>query len=255
MRILVSIPTLGLRPDSLRLTIASLRLFLPEADLEIITPNTERLIESSILEEQGISIIADDSDQRGAILKSWKLGNFDWYTWINDDDFALAGVKSGVALAQNLNESNYPLVIFGDLTVMSDLETKRIATPRFINTWLLASGSDYVPGLLTLINKASLEVLIREENNSKALRNSFDYHWWLQLAQAGAIFKHSRSSHAIWRDHPNARTQIEIPHSLMETEFIKSYYLPFVLKIPIIRTINSLTARILARLLSNRIKK
>lgn len=255
MRILVSIPTLGLRPESLRLTLASLRLFLPGADLEIRTPNPELLMPYSIVAEDGLSIIADESDQRGAILNSWKSGKFDWYTWINDDDFALAGVKNGEALAQSLNESNFPLVIFGDLTVMDDLETRRIATPRIVNTWLLASGADYVPGLLTFINNASLRVLMDEEKNSRALRNSFDYHWWLQLARAGAVFKHSRSSHAIWRDHPNARTQVEIPLSQIETEYLKSIYLPSPMNIPIIRVINSSAAKIFARTFSNRTKR
>jgi hypothetical protein len=227
-----------------------LNLFLPEADIVISTPNPEFLSEFLPPGRKQLKVIKDDSDQRGAILNSWRLGGFDWYTWINDDDFALAGIKHAVNLAESINYTAIPVVIYGNLSIMSERGVRRVRTPRFLNTWLLASGSDYVPGLLTLINNASLKVLLENEHQTRKLRNSFDYHWWLQLAKSKAKFQHTNSSHGVWRDHPNARTQTEIPLSKMETNYLQLSYLPFALRIPIVRTINALFAKTAAKLLS-----
>lgn len=251
MKILVTIPTLGLRLDTLKMTITSLLAFIPEAMIEIRTPNPNLVSDLRVVEKESIEIKLDESDQRSAILNSWNKGDFDWYTWINDDDFALAGVEKAVGLLKTYQKSLSPQVIYGNLAIMDHFEIRKIKTPKFINTWLLASGADYVPGVLTFINRASSEILIFEEKRTRALRNSFDYQWWLQLADSNAHFHHSEAIHAIWRDHPLARTRLEMPDSQEETEFLKGYYLPNFLKKPGLSKVNTVTAKIIAKLSAN----
>lgn len=253
MRILVTIPTLGQRPESLIMTIASLKVFLPEASIQIRTPNAALLGALLIGEQAEVSIIEDNDDQRGSILNSWRDSDFDWYGWINDDDFALAGVAGAAKLVSKYKDTNLPIVVYGDLVVMTDNGVKKIPTPRRINKWLLSSGADYVPGLLTFINKASVRLLLSEDTNAPKLRNSFDYYWWLKLAKDGASFIHSCSSHAIWRDHVGARTRIEVPLSNSETKLIKNYFLPSILKFPLVYTANAHLAKIIAKMLSRRL--
>ena len=88
---LVTIPTLGARIDSLKLTLASIREFIPFAEIDIRTPNVN--LESEIIHylNNKTRVVVDDSDQALAIINSWNVNPNNWCTWINDDDFALYG--------------------------------------------------------------------------------------------------------------------------------------------------------------------
>ena len=251
-KLLVTIPTLGNRLSSLKFTLASIQEFIPLADIEIRTPNVN--LESQIINfvNNDTRVVIDQGGQALAILNSWNENQNIWCTWINDDDFALDGITATISLMSQYEIEKKPIVIYGDLVVMSAKETLRIKTPKRISKWLLTGGSDYIPGVLTVINREAVKIVTKSSLRDGLLRNSFDYQWWLQLADAKAFFKHSGACHAAWRDHPGARTKLEFTFSNLESDKIKTQYIRTLLGVRFIKNINSLIAKIFAKISSFR---
>lgn len=251
MKILITIPTLGSRPESLQMAVWSIRTFLPEAQIEIRTPYTAKLVESEIqIKNNNIRFVSDAGDQRAAILNSWGESNFDWYAWLNDDDFALAGVNNVLSKMEIWKNMYLPVVIYGDFSEMNEKTIKRIHTPVQVNRWMLSSGSNYVPGLLTFLNRPAVETLTRMSNGAIQYKNSFDYHWWLQLASTDSKFIHTGSCHAVWRMHAEARTQLESKASENETLHLKRLYRNRIQNFPLFRHLNTFSAKSIAKILA-----
>ena len=247
---LVTIPTLGTRIDSLKFTLASIREFIPFAEIDIRTPNVN--LESEIIHflNDKTRVVVDDSDQALAIINSWNVNPNNWCTWINDDDFALYGFSEAISLMSKFNFETRPLVIYGDLVIMSKQKTFRIKTPKRISKWLLSAGSNYIPGVLTVVNAEAVKIITQSSLREGLLRNSFDYQWWLQLSDANALFRHSGACHAAWRDHPGARTKVELTFSKSETAKLKNFHANRISKFKFTEKINSILAKIVAKILS-----
>jgi hypothetical protein len=252
LKLLVTIPTLGKRLSSLKFTLASIQEFIPFADIEIRTPNVD--LESQIMHfvNKNTRVVIDQAGQALAIINSWNENQNIWCTWINDDDFALDGFSATTSLMSQYEIEKKPIVIYGDLIVMSAKETLRVKTPKRISKWLLSGGSDYIPGVLTVINREAVKIVTQSSLRDGLLRNSFDYQWWLQLADAAAFFKHSGACHAAWRDHPDARTKMEFTFSKLESDKLKTQYIRPILGVRYIKNINSIVAKIFAKISSLR---
>jgi len=246
----VTIPTLGTRINSLKFTLASIREFIPFAEIDIRTPNVN--LESEIIYylNEKTRVVVDDSDQALSIINSWNEKPNNWYTWINDDDFALYGFSEAISLMSKFNFETRPLVIYGDLVIMSKQETSRIKTPKRISKWLLSAGSNYIPGVLTVVNAEAVKIITQSSLKGGLLRNSFDYQWWLQLADVNALFRHSRACHAAWRDHPGARTKVEFTFSKLENAMLKNISASNISNFKFADKINSILVKIIAKMLS-----
>lgn len=225
--------------------------FLPEAHIEIRSPYSENVLESGIqIDNDRIKLVSDAGDQRVSILNSWSGSEFDWYAWLNDDDFALAGVNNVLPKMEIWKDRDIPVVIYGDFLEMSDKAVRNIRTPIHINQWLLSCGSDYVPGLLTFLNRPAVEILGSMSHGAIPYKNSFDYLWWLQLASVGSKFIHTGSSHAVWRLHASARTQMESDASASETAHLKKMFRKGIHTFPIFNQFNTFFAKLIAKILA-----
>ena len=249
---LVTIPTLGTRINSLKFTLASIREFIPFAEIEIRTPNAK--LESEIIHylDDKTRVVVDDAEQALAIINSWSANTNNWCTWINDDDFALYGFFAAISLMSKFNFETKPLVIYGDLVIMSKQKTYRIKTPKRISKWLLSAGTNYIPGILTVVNAEAVKIITQSSLKEGLLRNSFDYQWWLQLTDANALFRHTGACHAAWRDHPGARTKVELTFSKLETAKLKNFHASKISKYKFAEKINSFSAKVVAKILSLR---
>ena len=247
---LVTIPTLGTRINSLKFTLASIREFIPFAEIEIRTPNVN--LESEIIHylNDKTRVVVDDAEQALAIINSWSANTNNWCTWINDDDFALYGFSAAISLMSKFNFETRPLVVYGDLVIMSRQKTYRIKTPKRISKWLLSAGSNYIPGVLTVVNAEAVKIITQSSLKEGLLRNSFDYQWWLQLTDANALFRHTGACHAAWRDHPGARTKVELTFSKSETAKLKNFHSSKISNYKFAEKINSILAKVVAKILS-----
>jgi hypothetical protein len=224
INLIVTIPTLGHRPDFLLLTLDSLESLPKETRIEVSTPNLN-LVKQALegTKHESIVVFHDQADQANSILNSWERNPSTWYTWINDDDICGEFSKEDFDFLAN-NYEDFPQVFYGNLGILKNEKAYTVRTPRHLTHNILRYGGNYVPGVMTFLNQKSVNVLLHEKQNSATMRDAFDYQWWLELSKVRAQFRHTNSILGYWRDHPLARTQNEASVVKKEREFLLQKY-------------------------------
>ena len=221
-RVLLVIPTLGRRPESLRQTLRSIADQRPHrADVVVVCPPdaTEAL---ALAAEFG-ALVADDPGGLSAAVNVGLSVARPWHeyaNWIGDDDLLTPGALATAVLA--LDEDPDAVLAFGYCDYIDDAG-RRLFTSRAgrFAPWLMTWGPDLVPQPGALFRLSAVrEVGVLDE----ALDYAMDLDLWLRLRRHGRLVN-TRTTLSSFRWHPGSTTVANRTPSLAESELVKRRYL------------------------------
>jgi len=216
--ILVVIPTLGKRPDYLRLTLESIANQAPTLyDIVIVGPIDNKKTEK-LAKEFGASRVDDPGSMSAAVnagiatAKPWHK----YISWIGDDDLL---TPQSLEISSKALESHPEAVVAFGYCDYIDSHGNHIFTSRAgkIAPWLMTWGPDLVPmpGLLMRL-KSLNEVGPFDENNYYCM----DLEMLLRLRKHGKFVSTGKTL-AAFRWHSNSQTVSNRDLVLRETKQVK----------------------------------
>lgn len=251
-RVLVVLPTLGERIDTLRETLESVKVQRGQVNLRLVVVTPRAAKEARALAKTYGADIIDDP--RTGISEAINRGiasrkNEEFYAWIGDDDlFRPLGLKT---LQSLLDHNPEAIVAYGGCDYITD--TGRIIAVSNAGRWaqiLLNWGPDLIPHPGSMIRLDDLEAAGMFDPE---LKYAMDLDVFLKLRRRGK-FVCTRESVSAFRWHPDSLTVANRKLSSAEASAIKRRHLPsfvrplqFIWEVPI----NAASARA-ARLLNKR---
>lgn len=223
-RILVVLPTLGDRIETLRETLESVAVQRADVPLTLAVVVPEGASVARELAREYGAVVIDDP--REGISEAINRGvgartTEDFYAWVGDDDLFRAG---GLARLMHLIESRDDAVVaFGGCDYIDpNGRTIAVSNAGALALVLLPWGPDLIPHPGSLIR---LDALERIGGFDHGLRFAMDLDAFLSLRRLGR-FVWTRSSVSAFRWHPDSLTVANRRASTTEAESVKRRHLP-----------------------------
>lgn len=226
--VLVVLPTLGDRLESLNESLESVQLQRRDLDitLVVVTPSAAREARSIaaafgavVVDDPGIGI----SSAINVALRHRSGERY--YAWVGDDDLFRPG---GLAtLAGILDEKQDAVLAFGGCDYIDpEGRTLAVSNAGGLATFLLPWGPDLIPHPGTMVRFDALEAI---GGFDESLRFAMDLDAFLKLRAHGR-FAWTRVSVSAFRWHPDSLTVANRLKSSREAEAVKRRHLPAVLR-------------------------
>ncbi|MEP6480437.1 MAG: glycosyltransferase [Rhodoglobus sp.] len=223
-KVLVVLPTLGDRTDTLRETLVSVDAQRADVALTLVVVAPQTATAARALCKEFGAVIVDDP--RAGISAAINLGlaartDETYYAWVGDDDVFR---KGGLATLMAMLEATPKAVLsFGGCDYI-DPEGRTIAVSNAgrLATFLLAWGPDLIPHPGTMIR---LDDLIAIGGFDTSLKYAMDLDAFLSLRRNGR-FVFTRKSVSGFRWHPDSLTVANRLASSRESEMVKRRHLP-----------------------------
>lgn len=226
-RILMVVPTLGDRPELLRLTLESVTSQGSiKPDIVMIFPLKKAAIRKMAKEFNAV-MIDDPGGLSSAVnagiaeAKPWH----DYIGWIGDDDLVAPGsLKAGI---DALDKNPKAVVAYGYCDYI-DLKGNRILTSKAgrFAPWLMTWGPNLMPCPGTVWRHSALQKAGQFDESNKY---SMDLDMFLRLRKIGPFINTKRTM-ASFRWHLTSTTVSNRKKVLKETEIVKRNHLPIYLK-------------------------
>lgn len=222
--ILVVLPTLGERLDTLKATLKSIDSQRETVDLTLVVVMPESATAAKKLAIEFGAIVVDDPKNgiSNAINVGIKQRTYEkYYAWMGDDD--LFRPNGLFTLKQLLEKSDKAVVAYGACDYINP-SGKIIATNKAgrLAQFLLAWGPDLIPHPGSMIKLDSLEKIGLFDPN---LKYAMDLDAFLSLRKLGS-FVSTTSTVSAFRWHAESLTVANRRDSSMESEQVKFRHLP-----------------------------
>jgi hypothetical protein len=227
-RILVVLPTLGDRLDTLRETLTTIENQKRDVALRLVLVAPVGATEARALALEFGATVVDDpktgiSDAINCGIQARETEVF--YAWIGDDDlFRDGGLKR---LHDLLDSSPKAIVAYGGCdyidpsgTILAQSRAGKLA--QFLLPW----GPDLIPHPGAMIRLDELEAIGMFD---PSLKYAMDLDAFLKLQKRGP-FVYTRDVVSAFRWHPNSLTVANRLNSSLESEAIKARHLPAVIR-------------------------
>lgn len=232
-KILVVLPTLGDRIDTLRETLSSIQLQRSEVELTLVVVSPANAIEAQDLARTFGAVIVDDP--KLGISEAINCGiaartDEQYYAWMGDDDLFRPG---GLRQLRDLLEQNPGAIVSYGACEYIDSDGRVLATSRAgkFAQLLLPWGPDLIPHPGSMI---LLDELAAVGNFDPDLKYSMDLDAFRKLQKRGR-FVYTTTPVSAFRWHPDSLTVANRINSSLESERVKIRHLP-----PLIRPFNPL---------------
>lgn len=249
--ILVILPTLGDRLDTLRETLLSVQAQSRDVQLQlvVVTPTTAHAART-LAAQFGATIVNDPGTGISRAINSGIAARRGekYYAWIGDDDlFQPGGLRRLMNLMQETPEA---VVAYGGCDYI-DIHGNILAKSRAgqLAQVLLPWGPDLIPHPGSLIKLDDMQAVGLFDPD---LKYAMDLDLFLKLRSRGK-FVCTREAVSAFRWHPESLTVASRTNSGRESELVKSRYLPRALK-PI-RFLWVLPVRLASTLAAQRVTK
>ncbi len=222
--VLVVLPTLGDRLDTLELTLLSVEAQRPEVPLRLVVVAPESATDARALAARfGATVVSDPKTGISAAINAGIESAQDetYYAWIGDDDlFRPAGLRR---LLDLMESSPDVVVAYGGCDYI-DPEGRTIGTSRAGRAaqWLLPWGPDLIPHPGSMIR---LDAMRAAGLFDPALKYAMDLDMFLRLRRSGRYVS-TRQSVSAFRWHPDSLTVANRRASSAESEAVKRRHLP-----------------------------
>jgi len=226
--ILVVLPTLGDRLDTLEQTLESVDEQRRDADLTLVVIAPPGAADARSLAARHGAVVVDDLKQGISAAINRGLDARDgetFYAWIGDDDLFRPG---GLArLRRLLDEHPDAVLAYGGCEYI-DPEGRLIGTSNAgrLATFLLPWGPDLIPHPGTMVRLDALEQI---GGFDTGLKYAMDLDAFLKLRAHGR-FVSTREVVSAFRWHPDSLTVAGRLHSSKESEKVKRRHLPAALR-------------------------
>ncbi|TDW30701.1 glycosyltransferase [Cryobacterium psychrophilum] len=222
--ILVVLPTLGDRLDSLRETLETVKHQRQEVALTLAVVAPLGAIEArAIAVEYGATVIDDPKTGISAAINCGLAArtNERYYAWIGDDDlFRPGGLKRLQAMLDNDASA---VLSFGGCEYIDPTGKKlALSNAGALATFLLAWGPDLIPHPGTMIRLDALEAI---GGFDVGLKYAMDLDAFLKLRKYGKFIS-TRVPVSAFRWHPDSLTVANRLNSSVESEAVKRRHLP-----------------------------
>lgn len=227
-RVLVILPTLGDRIDTLRETLLSINRQGSDVELTLAVVAPPSAVEARSLAAEFGAVVVDDP--RAGISEAINRGiaartDETYYAWIGDDDlFRDGGLRE---LTELIEASPNAVVAYGGCDYI-DPEGRTIAVSNAgaLALFLLPWGPDLIPHPGSLIRLDDLEAIGMFD---PALRFAMDLDAFLRLRSRGR-FVWTRRSVSAFRWHPDSLTVSDRSSSSREAESVKRRHTPVAIR-------------------------
>lgn len=227
-QILVVLPTIGERIDSLRETLASIEEQRKSIDLTLVVVcPTEAKEAIELANQYSAKIVADP---KTGISNAINIGirertGESYYAWMGDDDLFLPG--SLPKLFGMINSSPDVVVAYGGCRYINP-EGNEIATNQSgeLAKLLLPWGPDLIPHPGSILRLDAMEEVGLFD---PTLKYAMDLDMFLKLRKMGK-FVSTKVLVSAFRWHPQSLTVANRTKSTLEAEFVKRKYLPAFLR-------------------------
>lgn len=232
-KILVVLPTLGERLDSLAETLASVDAQRADVDLTLVVVMPEGAIAARELVARHSAVIVDDP--REGISAAINCGlaartDEDFYAWIGDDDLFRAGGL--LALRRLLGEHPEAVLSYGGCEYIDPTgKVLAVSNAGALAKFLLPWGPDLIPHPGTMVRLDALEAI---GGFDVTLKYAMDLDAFLKLRAHGS-FVYTRTAVSAFRWHPDSLTVANRLNSSRESESVKTRHLA-----PLLRPISPL---------------
>lgn len=227
-QILVVLPTLGDRLETLRETLESIDLQRMDVSLTLVVVAPISALQARKLAEKfGAKVVDDPKTGISAAINCGLAARNgeQFYAWMGDDDLFRPG---GLAiLFELMNSPRSPIVAFGACEYI-DPTGKILATSRAgrFAELLLPWGPDLIPHPGSMIRLDALEEIGGFDVN---LKYAMDLDAFLKLKKKGK-FESTRTTVSAFRWHPDSLTVANRSQSSEESERVKASHLPKIVK-------------------------
>lgn len=226
--ILVILPTLGDRLESLKETLAALEVQRAEVDLTlaVIAPTTA--VEArAMAADFGAKIVDDPKEGISAAINRGLAARDgeEYYAWIGDDDLFRPG---GLATLKGMLDPRPDAVLaYGGCEYIDpDGQVLALSNAGALAKFLLPWGPDLIPHPGTMIRLDALEAINGFDVN---LKYAMDLDAFLKLRKHGK-FLWTRTPVSAFRWHPDSLTVANRLNSSLESESVKTRHLPRILR-------------------------
>lgn len=222
--ILVVLPTLGDRLDTLAETLASVEAQRADVPLTLVVVAPPAAVEARELAARSGAVVVDDPREgisaainRGLAARTTEQ----YYAWIGDDDLFRPG---GLARLRSLLEEHSDAVLaYGGCDYIDpEGRTLWVSNAGRLAQFLLPWGPDLIPHPGTMVRLDALEAI---GGFDVRLRFAMDLDAFLSLRSHGR-FVCTRASVSAFRWHPDSLTVANRRNSSLESEAVKRRHLP-----------------------------
>lgn len=227
-RILVILPTLGDRLDTLFETLEAIDRQKKDVSLRLVVVAPAGATDARSLAKKFDADVVDDP--KTGISAAINCGiearkGEEFYAWMGDDDLFRPG---GLSLLQRLLDENPAAIVSYGACEYIDPKGKILATSRAgkLAQFLLPWGPDLIPHPGAMIRLDALEAI---GGFDTSLKYAMDLDAFLQLQKMGK-FVCTTTPVSAFRWHPDSLTVANRRNSSLESEAVKLRYLPRFLK-------------------------
>ncbi|MEV1129880.1 glycosyltransferase [Agromyces sp. NPDC049794] len=222
--ILVVLPTLGDRLDTLAETLASVDAQRRDVPLTLVVVAPPTAVDARSLAAEAGAVVIDDPKEgisaainRGLSARTTEL----YYAWIGDDDLFRPG---GLARLRSLLQQHPDAVLaYGGCDYIDPTgRTLAVSNAGRLAQFLLPWGPDLIPHPGTIVRLDALEAI---GGFDVELRFAMDLDAFLTLRSHGR-FVFTRESVSAFRWHPDSLTVANRRNSSLESEAVKRRHLP-----------------------------
>lgn len=156
-----------------------------------------------------------DDGQSDALNKALRRAVGDWIGWLNADEFYLPGTLAAVREASE--SSDAVDVVYGDFFEVdaTGRVLRLVAEHQFSRTAL--RGRCYIPSCATFVRRDAAPDRLWDVR----CRSMMDWDWFLDLAAAGARFRHLPKPLAAFRRHGDQVTASAVAQTIEEYNLIR----------------------------------
>ncbi|MES2092848.1 MAG: glycosyltransferase [Actinomycetota bacterium] len=226
--VLVVLPTLGDRLDTLRLTLDSVNDQRTEVEVTLVVVAPPAAEEARTLALANGAIVVDDPKEgiseainRGLAARTTEQ----YYAWVGDDD--LFRPQGLFALRSLLEAAQDAVLAFGGCEYIDpEGRTITVSNAGRLATFLLPWGPDLIPHPGTMVRLDALEEI---GGFDPTLKYAMDLDAFLKLRALGR-FTFTRDAVSAFRWHPDSLTVANRLASSREAESVKRRHLPSALR-------------------------
>ena len=227
-RILVVLPTLGDRLETLEETLHAIEVQRRQVSLRLVVVAPSNACEARELSRKfGADVVDDPKTGISAAINcgiAARQGE-EFYAWMGDDDLFRPG---GLKLLLELLDKNPTAIVSYGACEYIDPTGKILATSKAgkLAQFLLPWGPDLIPHPGAMIRLNSLEAI---GGFDTSLKYAMDLDAFLQLQKMGK-FVCTTTPVSAFRWHPDSLTVANRKNSSLESEAVKLRYLPALLR-------------------------
>jgi GT2 family glycosyltransferase len=226
--VLVVLPTLGDRIDTLRETLESVERQRQDVDLTLVVVAPPGATEARALAASMGAVIVDDPKEGISAAINYGLAartTESYYAWVGDDDLFRPGGL--LTLKRTLLASPDAVLAFGGCDYIDpEGRTLAVSNAGALAIFLLPWGPDLIPHPGTMVRLDALEAI---GGFDTSLRFAMDLDAFLSLRRHGK-FVWTRTSVSAFRWHPDSLTVSNRRQSSLESEAVKRRHLPRALR-------------------------